>query len=144
MIHEHLSFCYCKVDAVCLFFNKAFLYVYVFCDLVFKIIHHGWLHSKFNTYQLLSSPLHCNNKFKSVVNCQEHPSLVCSRLCPPWRVHECVNCAVFTHATNVDQHGDDQVLVNSSLLVCLSISCYSNRRNYIHSPICVVVCIFSH
>ena len=46
---------------------------------------------------------------------------MCSRLCPPWRVHECVNCAVFTHATNAEQPDDDKVLVNSTLLVCISV-----------------------
>ena len=44
---------------------------------------------------------------------------MCPRLCWPWRVHECVNCAMFTHATNAEQPDDDKVLVNARLLVCI-------------------------
>ena len=59
-------------------------------------------------------------QIRCVVNCQEHLSLVCSRLCPPWRIYECVNCGMFTHATNAEQPDDDKVLVNSTLTVRMS------------------------
>lgn len=57
---------------------------------------------------------------------QEHQSLVCWRLCSPWRVHECVNCATFTHALNAEQPDDNTVLVNPTLLVCISVVIYTN------------------
>jgi len=56
---------------------------------------------------------------KSVVNCQEHQCLVCSRLCSLWCVHKCLNCCMFTHATNAERPDDDKILVNSKLLVSI-------------------------
>ena len=46
---------------------------------------------------------------------------MCTRLCWPWRVYECVNCAMFTHATNAEQPDDDKVLINTKL-VCISVT----------------------